>query len=435
MRYFAISVLSLALPVSFGMAADLPVTAPAEYVQICGAFGEGFFVLPGTDTCLRVEGRVRTEFRWDNFGDEPNAWDRRTQNATTMRARAYARLDARTQTEYGLLRAYIDLFATVDTPSFSETTGTVVDRPSDDNQQGSFGPAGRTSLGLDYAFVQFGGLTAGKTQSFYDFFTGYAFGAVTATAYSDVKPWVAAYTLPLSQGISASLSFEDRAYRQQGLFVGPYLNLDPSSSQEYAGHRWPDVVGNLRFDGSWGSAQIMGALHHIRYLSSLPDGDLGFAVGGGVKLDLPFMGDARFALQSTYAHGALAYAHSDWGATVYDASAVFPTGGGSAPRRGNGTGEAWSVVGSLQKYWSGTFSTVFEASYAEADNTLYWDVQQTDVLATAIWTPVSNLEIGTEFGYRHLDFNNATAPGGPQPISRPRDQDIMTWMIRVQRDF
>ncbi len=32
-----------------------------EYVRVCTAVGEGFFYIPGTDTCLRIGGRVRAE--------------------------------------------------------------------------------------------------------------------------------------------------------------------------------------------------------------------------------------------------------------------------------------------------------------------------------------------------------------------------------------
>lgn len=43
------------------LAADLPVVAePVNYVEACNAFGNGYFKLPGQDTCIRVHGRIRT---------------------------------------------------------------------------------------------------------------------------------------------------------------------------------------------------------------------------------------------------------------------------------------------------------------------------------------------------------------------------------------
>jgi hypothetical protein len=42
--------------------ADVPVkAAPVEYVKICSAYGDGFFYIPGTDTCLKIGGYVRWE--------------------------------------------------------------------------------------------------------------------------------------------------------------------------------------------------------------------------------------------------------------------------------------------------------------------------------------------------------------------------------------
>ena len=43
--------------VAGAQAADLPVKAkPVEYVKICSLYGEGFFYIPGTDTCIKIGG-------------------------------------------------------------------------------------------------------------------------------------------------------------------------------------------------------------------------------------------------------------------------------------------------------------------------------------------------------------------------------------------
>src|SRR5215218_7653782 len=49
-------------------AADLPArkAAPVEYVKVCDAYGAGFFYIPGTDTCIKVGGRVRADFAMSN---------------------------------------------------------------------------------------------------------------------------------------------------------------------------------------------------------------------------------------------------------------------------------------------------------------------------------------------------------------------------------
>ena len=47
--------------VTGAQAADLPVVEPVDYVKVCDAFGSGFHYIPGTETCLKFSGRVRTE--------------------------------------------------------------------------------------------------------------------------------------------------------------------------------------------------------------------------------------------------------------------------------------------------------------------------------------------------------------------------------------
>src|SRR5215469_16236198 len=53
--------------VAGAQAADLPVKAkPVQYVKICSLYGAGFFYIPGSDTCLKIGGYVRTEGGYGN---------------------------------------------------------------------------------------------------------------------------------------------------------------------------------------------------------------------------------------------------------------------------------------------------------------------------------------------------------------------------------
>ena len=90
-------------------AADLPLAEPVEYVKICSTYGEGFFYIPGTDTCLQISGRVRVEayIDFDETGDTGFLGTAADDNFTT-RARGVIGLDARTETEGGTLRSYIE---------------------------------------------------------------------------------------------------------------------------------------------------------------------------------------------------------------------------------------------------------------------------------------------------------------------------------------
>lgn len=57
----------LALSATGARAAD-PVMAiepaPANYVEVCDAFGAGYFYIPGTETCLNIDGYVRFETKF-----------------------------------------------------------------------------------------------------------------------------------------------------------------------------------------------------------------------------------------------------------------------------------------------------------------------------------------------------------------------------------
>src|SRR6516225_6612209 len=262
--------------VSAGQAADLPVKAkPVEYVKVCSLYGAGFYYMPGTDICLKIGGYVRAETTYHsngNFAAGPTSGEvfNRTSNEFVMRARAYITADAREQTAWGTARAYVAVgVATTD-------TGATV-TPS--------------ILGFNRAFIQWAGITAGITQSFYDFYSSAAVGYRAYFPTSDTGDagwWVWAYTAQRGNGLSASISAEQRRATQIIGVVGasqhPFPDITNSPVENialavsgggtfqaipttntagYGGLQSPDIVANIRLDQTWGSAQIMGAAHEV----------------------------------------------------------------------------------------------------------------------------------------------------------------------------
>src|SRR5262245_60209310 len=151
--------------VAGAQAADLPVKAkPVEYVKVCSLYGEGFFYIPGTDTCIKIGGWVRAEYAFATGNSDfpyvtnPTTGrnDRDDSPDLNTRARFVFSADTRTQTEYGTLRSYFRA-------GFQMTTG--------ETTQGR--------IYTERAFIQFAGFTLGKTQSYFDFgggifsYTGY----------------------------------------------------------------------------------------------------------------------------------------------------------------------------------------------------------------------------------------------------------------------
>ena len=122
------------------------------------------------------------------------------------------------------------------------------------------------------------GFTFGLSQSFFDFYsvpaTSY-WGAFPSSDTGDPGWMVMGYTAQFGNGLSATISAEERRMTQ-------IINTEQPGCRSvhcrarfttalrvsvtlvpYGGFQMPDVVANLRVDGTWGSAQIMGAVHQL----------------------------------------------------------------------------------------------------------------------------------------------------------------------------
>ena len=341
--------------VAGAQAADLPVkkAAPIEYVRVCTAYGAGFFYIPGTDTCIRLSGRARFE------GGYQTAYSRQSGSvgdSAGYSTRLRINVDARTQTGYGTLRAFLRL------ETGSRTGGSYGGGTSGTQQRignayaaigvDQFGRA-QQYVNTDKAFVQFAGFTAGRASSFFDFYA-HDFEFAAATGGSDVASTnLLAYTATFGNGFSATLSVEDPTFRRSpifsptvnaanvtvngaisnfGLTVSPvpvfigYTGVVPtrySFVDAIERNRLPDFVGALRYDAAWGSAQVSAAVHEINVGNvangagtgvgtnvSIPhtSNEYGYAVQGGLKINAPFIapGDTLY-LQGAYGVGAQMY--------------------------------------------------------------------------------------------------------------------------------
>ncbi|MCE1237167.1 MAG: porin [Hyphomicrobiales bacterium] len=382
-------------------AADLAKKAPAaaNYVKICDAYGAGFFYIPGSDTCLKIGGYVRAELRTyshDRDWGGSYGWSTRTQHGVSTRARADLTFDARTATEFGLLRSYVDLYMTVDSTSNAATTT------------------------LDKAFIQFGGLTAGRATSFFDFWTGETYGSFFEPAHSDTNINLFGYTFAFGNGITASVSIEDPSTGSAG-------RRDGNGASPYAGVKMPDLVANVNIAQAWGSAQLMAALHqnYSAIAKGGVDSDkMGYAIGAGVKINLPMLGASdQLAIQAAYGKGAVSYVSPDWGQDANSAARDF-----YVPATSIEQSDAWSIAAGLTHGWTKTISTSIEGSYASFDlpKTSASDFKQWDVQGNIVWTPVDNLTIGAEVEYRYVDY--AAASG-------LKDVGAFVGLLRIQRNF
>ena len=360
-------------------AADLPVKAkPVEYVKICSLYGVGFYYIPGTDMCLKVGGWVRAEYTWGAAGNigtgafQSTNVNNRSTNDSTWRARGYITADARNQTEYGTVRGYIAVGV-----SGSDTNG-----------------AGNT-FDANRAFIQWAGFTFGQAQSFYDFYS------VPATSYWGTFPasdtgdpgWkVLGYTAQFGNGFSATIAAEMRRIPTSAIGADILVSAGTGTAAtttstlvagQVGGFDVPDIVANLRVDQAWGSAQLMGAAHQVKPLyygateiTGHPDNKWGFAVGAGIKLNAPMIGQGDyFQAQVNYAQGAVKYIfQATQGSWLYregDSAAVGLVLDGvyggvlGATASSVELTTAWNVNAAYEHFWNPRWRTSLYGGYAQ----------------------------------------------------------------------
>src|SRR6195952_858767 len=403
-------------------AADLPVrkAEPVEFVRVCNAYGAGFFYIPGTDTCLRVSGRARFE------GGYQTSYTRQagTNNGDTSgyQGRMRINLDARTQTAYSTLRAFVRLdagartgYSGVGTSGTQQRIGQAYPGIGTD----SFG-RDQQYMNVDKAFIQFAGLTAGRASSFFDFYA-HDFEFAGATLGSEVfSTNLLAYTATVGNGLSATISIEDPVFRRSPIFsplnVAATLNsgsvqnfgVTNQTTPVFVGYtngvptrygqidsiereRMPDFVGVRRLDQAWGSAQLSAATHELNVgdlstAASVGTGAIvapahtnsvqGWAVQGGLKINAPFIapGDALY-LQGAYANGAQMYTGYCASTGCYTQSTQTIQGqkfnqyfsdATINPFTGQlQTSQSFTATASYLHYWTPEWRSAFFGSYGE----------------------------------------------------------------------
>jgi hypothetical protein len=394
-------------------AADMPVKAkPVSYVKICPQYGPGFYYIPGTDICLKVGGLVFAEAGFyangaiTNLTHGANGWTH-DDNALAWRSRGYLSMDARTATPYGTLRAYI-------LGGFQQVSGV--------------GPAGAAAFAVNngafmqYAFIQFAGFTAGTANSFFDFGSNYLTLSVAA------NPWnwtnVFAYTANLGNGLSATIGIEDKSTTRIG--NGAVIATQATS------YDTPDIVGNVRLDQAWGSAQVMAAAHQTRWIQG---DDWGYAIGAGVEIKLPMLGAGdTLKVVGVWSEGAVEY--TGLSGSPYGGIAGIGLGFGSAAvpafvnvlDAGTAVGsltDASSVMVQYRHFWTPTVRSSFHAGYNEAYNRLaggHGGVQVVQYGHSLAWSPVKDLTLALDILYTEVDAN------------QQETDKVATW-FRVTRTF
>ena len=270
--------------VAGAQAADLPTKkgAPAaEYVKVCKIGDIAGFILPGSDTCLKISGYVNAQIEGGNVKDHyatPFATltdigygvggvtlaDR--QDLVGYYTRGEVDIQAVSNTAYGPLLSYIGLRGDLGGGFDSNAASAAGQQPS----ANGFVVAG--------AYVQWAGITAGAHPSFYDYLTG---GATWKDQFSPDHSGgggvpLLAYTATFGGGFSATVSLEQPEFA--GALWGSTFTAAVTSSGVATvagaaafgmagnnGWRSPDIVAALDVTQSWGGAHLAGVAHQNRF--------------------------------------------------------------------------------------------------------------------------------------------------------------------------
>ena len=396
--------------VTAGQAADLPVKAkPVEYVKVCSLYGAGFYYMPGTDMCIKIGGWVRAEFVWGQVNGSLT-WGPFAEMPTTLPARARlsgpAAISRQTLVNRPLTARPVPISTLASTP----TT-----------------PAPRSAnlaLSSNRAFLQWAGITAGLTQSFYDFYSvpaaSFRGGYYPASDTGDPGWFTWGYTAQLGNGLSATIATEARRMTQvinqatsgplasSGLGTitpGSFFNTttgNTAGTAEFADWRRhraacrpvtssaisvstrPGVVRRL-----W-PPRMSSTPHTMPQLLAFdsfpgaghPGNEWGWAVGAGLRLNFPMIAQGDyFQSQVNYTQGALRYLfftpNSNWGkvdgysetfGVLSDCVYGSAVAGGAAGGPATGTTScqlttAWGFNASYEHYWTPSVHESFFGGY------------------------------------------------------------------------
>ena len=440
--------------VAGAQAADLPTkkAAPAEYVKICNVGGMAGFVIPGSDTCLKIGGYITAQVEAGNL-TKGYTWATQGSALTTSRSdlrpsfgyttRANISLDARQNTSYGVLRGYVEM-------QFENGNG------FDTDGSGAY---------INLAYVQWAGITAGKAPSFFSFFGG---GEGWANIFSPDQqgfnePDLVAYTATFGGGFSATIAAQSSGENAPGFAssaFGPNAGGLGRQRQRHEPERQHDKLrpdrsrrrrrspsrSGLGFGAGFGRRSPGACFRHgDRRERDWPRPALsdsratqdkwGWGVGAGVSFNLPQIGAGdKLALQGVCTQNAIWYSgipDGMWGENgavngnglaMSVGDAYYATGTNAAGKAISvwSTPTTWTIGGTYEHHFSPVFSFDPQASYVQlnwsnslgqlSSNSNSWIIG-----GVAHWDPVPLLDFSFELMYQNTHQSTPglwTTPAG-----------------------
>lgn len=383
-------------------AADAIVIAepePVEYVRVCDAYGAGFFYIPGTETCLSINGYVWFQIAGssaNDFGDtvevippgvvDPAGLYYGSGNYPVWSTRIRVNLDSRSDTEWGTLRGYIRFQA--DWNAQNQLVGTAaLTTPFGIPPINLTVPGVTQHLGtdgnvfIDQAWLELGGLRMGYSESAFNYTTkggvsSWGSHSWSGMSYAYQQRQFVSYTFTGGNGFHATLSLED----------------DGNAN-------WvPDIVGVVGMNQGWGGVWAKIAYDEdvhsngawFPFTSVLPlspwsgasgmTGNDGWAASIGAQINVPNMPGSNLRVIGFYADSANAYS----------------------------VGSEWSILASYNHAFSSSLSASAafqywsDTNFGAAGSPNQWKGE-----LSVVWFPVTNFEVRGE-----LNHTKATGADG-----------------------
>lgn len=330
----------LAAPLGGGALAE---TMPATGAVGCPAGGKHQIWVDALKTCIDPGGYLWAEGYYNEYTDYPADADR----------------------FYGIGTLGLTLNTTTDTGPLGPLRGVADVRFQYRSADAFAGGPPELQVKPQTLYIDWSGLTVGFRHSFFDFYkNANVMGTDPAITGDSTKLPVAAYTLAMREGWSATIAAEQGNYRGGGI----------AAADAYSGavfgqdSRTPDFVAALGQKAEWGKFQVSGALHRVAvngdvpWMTSSPE-TWGYALQAGVMVNLPMIteGDSLY-FQTAYVDGATSYlglVNPSGDFTPPDAYLGF---GGSLSRV---TG--WNVTAQYLHNWSPVLNSALFAGYGRFD--------------------------------------------------------------------
>ncbi len=451
-------------------AADLPSkkAAPATYVKICDAYGAGFYTIPGTDTCIKVGGRVRVDYDYrparENTTFTPAvsaaaavdgslltlssglitqssaaavsgtsvylvapkaavtaaaAFTGNTAGTDTTTSGFYNRgviqVDARTPTSMGVARSYMALRLETGSGPLAKT---------------------KTEAAVESAFVQWAGFTFGQAAQPAAFMSSWAYNTHYWGGWPNGVRQLT-YTAVLGGGFSATVGATD---------MQNYSTVATASSISTPSYNQTVYVGNVRYDQSWGAVQVFGAAHTGGNLTGgtasatteTGTKKSGYAIGIGASFKLPMLA-AGDEIQMTFVY------NDRLQNIIGDASLNTPSAGayGTNPLGGPGVnfsnGTGWVAGAQLRHYWASNFRSQVYASYTsrELHAAAGGSGNAMSLGKAFIYTAAKDFDIGLEFNYLRASWDQAAVQSvtGWGTYAGNISESNFTTKLRLERNF